>query len=371
MAVFSLRLFWPTSGDAELAPQSMPMAQQRSLSIAHAIPVTKPKEALSAQSFTGNPGHWRAIDIDGELIFDAAGNLVVSRSLRRLFDHFLSTIGDVELAQIQQQLLRYIIANAPTAAADQGQQLLQTYLDYKTRLQELTEQQQYLGQQPQQIKRRIELKQSLRRHFFEHEVVQAFFSVEESAENLLMQQWAIQQDASLSLQQQADALAAIARPASKEQALLQLLRDRRANLEPVQFDEAAEQRLAQLGRKRLQWQGRLQQYRLQRVGLSTDDDSALLALREQYFSAVEIKRVAALDLVAQQQQAAKDFAVPAQNIDPEGFNQRLVHYQSEKQQLQISQQPDGDLAPLRALIDAHFPAPNETSLVQKLEGLNE
>lgn len=371
MFAFSFQLFFSAENTPLLTHKDSSVQMQAKPSAPAAAVPTRPKPILKGQSFTSSPDHWQAIDIDGELLVDSAGGLVVNRALRRLFDHFLSTVGDVELEQIKRQLKRYIEATAPPVAALQAQQLLQTYLDYKNRLQELSEQQQYAGQQSEQIKRRIELKQNLRKHFFEHDVLLAFFSVEENAESRLLQQWAIQQDETLNQQEQLDALAAIQAPLSKEQKLMQRLRDRLANPQLQQFDPATQRRLSQLDEQRLQWQQRMQQYRLQQSAIASDDEQALLALRQQFFSPLEIKRVAALDLVMQQQTAATNFVPSVQKTDPQGFNRRLGLYQTEKQQLQISQGPDADATTLQALINSHFSEPKEVDLVQTLEGLNQ
>ena len=63
-------------------------------------------------------------EVDGALEVDAAGNLMISRSIRQVFDYFLSAIGEEDLTTIISRIRAHIRYKLPAKAAAQAEQIL-------------------------------------------------------------------------------------------------------------------------------------------------------------------------------------------------------------------------------------------------------
>ena len=76
------------------------------------------------------PRSLQGTDVDGEIIIDENKQLVVTEGLRRLFDYFLSALGEEEEAVIYARVESYIRSHTPEPAASQAVTIFDQYIAY-------------------------------------------------------------------------------------------------------------------------------------------------------------------------------------------------------------------------------------------------
>ena len=76
------------------------------------------------------PRSLKGTQVDGEIIIDENKQLVVTEGLRRLFDYFLSAIGEEDEAVIFARVERYIRHHTPEPAASQAVAIFGNYVAY-------------------------------------------------------------------------------------------------------------------------------------------------------------------------------------------------------------------------------------------------
>src|SRR6218665_2651509 len=93
------------------------------------------KQAPLPESFVTGleqlPNSLQGTEVDGELEVDAGGHLKITNGVRRVFDYFLSTIGEEPLETILARIKAYIRHKLPPMAAGEAEQLLDKYIAYK------------------------------------------------------------------------------------------------------------------------------------------------------------------------------------------------------------------------------------------------
>ncbi|AEI68904.1 lipase secretion chaperone [Corallococcus macrosporus] len=78
------------------------------------------------------PGSLQDTEEDGSVQVDGSGHLVVTPDLRRLFDYYLSAMGEEPLSVIRERILASLRAkNLPAAAMEEAVRLLDDYLAYR------------------------------------------------------------------------------------------------------------------------------------------------------------------------------------------------------------------------------------------------
>lgn len=199
-------LFWLASDDAGMAVNEGGAAAGYAEDTATVTPPDTFATGLEAL-----PASLAGTAVDGEFEVDAAGHLKITASIRRIFEYFLSTIGEEKLETIQARLKAYIRHKLQDPAASEAEQLLSSYLAYKSALKDLpqaggsaeaTLDPQALRQQKQQV-------QSLRQQYFTPEVITAFFGDEDLYDRYTLDRLDILQDKSLTAVQRAQRLAAL------------------------------------------------------------------------------------------------------------------------------------------------------------------
>ncbi|WP_438030117.1 lipase secretion chaperone [Sorangium sp. So ce233] len=106
-----------------LSVSPAPASVQRALSVSPA-PAAPPPMAPAPPSLRG-------ADVDGAVIVDARGDLVVGPEILALFDHFLTATGEEPAAVIRARIVAAIRERAEGRAADQAIALLDRYLGYR------------------------------------------------------------------------------------------------------------------------------------------------------------------------------------------------------------------------------------------------
>lgn len=271
------------------------------------------------------PPSLRDTEVDGVLRVDNNGNLVIDHDIRRVFDYFLSTLGEESLSVIELRLRAYIRHQLPATAAQQAEQLLEDYLALNRALSDL--------QAPADgdtsstpdtatLRERLSSIQDLRRQYLPADVVDAFYADDDALDLLTLGRMDIVEDQTLSTTQKTQALSAL------EQSLPQhlqgvinelnqhqqmstltehLRRQGGTEAEVYQLRESffgadAAERLAQLDQSRQQWQARSTQWLGERDSLiarqdidAADRQRQLDLRRRDLFEPAELRRIDALE----------------------------------------------------------------------------
>lgn len=234
-------------------------------------------------------------EVDGAAQVDAGGHLKLDRSLRNLFDYFLSLVGEESVARVRARIAAYLHARLPASASAEGVNLLDRYLAYESDR----------GKQGQgkaddgapqlaleSLSQRMDLIRTLRQRYFSAAERQAFFGDEEAFDQYTLKKLAVMQDQSLSAVEKAQRLRELADalPAGLRTNLTAL--DSYEDLQAVTADwkarggapealhearvhlvgSEAAARLEALDLQRSHWAQRIEVYRAQKTRLMEDAD---------------------------------------------------------------------------------------------------
>jgi len=152
------------------------------------------------------PRSLKGTHIDGEIIIDENKQLVVTEGLRRLFDYFLSALGEEEEAVIFARVESYIRHHTPEPAASQAVTIFNQYVAYLKALPEIEKRYGNLqlqatksgeldlnavAQQKQDIA-------NLRQQYFDKPTITAFFGAEDDYDNYSIEMVRIDQNKQMS-----------------------------------------------------------------------------------------------------------------------------------------------------------------------------
>ncbi|GAF56499.1 LOW QUALITY PROTEIN: lipase chaperone [Psychrobacter sp. JCM 18901] len=96
-----------------------------------------PSQSQFVTGLENLPRSLKGTQIDGEIIIDENKQLVVTEGLRRLFDYFLSALGEEEEAVIFARVESYIRHHTPEPAASQAVTIFNQYVAYLKALPEI------------------------------------------------------------------------------------------------------------------------------------------------------------------------------------------------------------------------------------------
>jgi lipase chaperone LimK len=199
-------LYWLMPGGQDaLEAQEVAAPGAAGAGTAHVAP------ASFATGLEALPPSLAGTEVDGEFEVDAAGHLKITGSIRRIFEYFLATVGEENLATIQARLKAYINHKLKDPAATEAAQLLDKYLAYKQALRNVS---QAGGSadatlNPQALRQQMQQVQALRQQFFTPEVITAFFGDEDAYDRYALDRLDILQDQALSATQRAQRLATL------------------------------------------------------------------------------------------------------------------------------------------------------------------
>ena len=273
--------------------------------------------AANGARLKSEPASWRGTEPDGALQLDDNGDLIVSEAVRRRFDYFLSALGEEDLNVLRARVAAHLKASLPPEAARQAWDLFERYTGYRAALRELDNP----GNDPADLRRSLEERRALRRRWFDTEAREAFFGFRDRYDSFALDRRDILKDPTLSAQEKAARVQALEaglapelrammeatrRPVSVAAEVARLREQGASEARVYQLRERelgadAAQRLADLDRRRSQWQQRYDEYREQREtilhsGLAPEDRKAQVeALRARLFDEGELRRVEALD----------------------------------------------------------------------------
>ena len=143
------------------------------------------------------PSSFVGTEVDGNFRVDAAGNLIISEDIRRIFDYFLASIGEESLDASVSRLRNYIDSQLQEPARARAQALLEQYLSYKREL-VLLELDLPQMASLDAMRQRETAVQTLRARLFDSETHQAFFAREEGYNRFTLERLALQHDSTMS-----------------------------------------------------------------------------------------------------------------------------------------------------------------------------
>jgi lipase chaperone LimK len=259
----------------------------------------------------------RGTEVDGGVSLDANGEVVPDLRLRRLFDYYLSLIGERDLPQIRQLLGTHLRGRY---GLRQTQAVLAYFDRYAGYLQRLAHDGTGWSKDPQE---RLAKVAALRRETLGEAMATAFFAEEESLAALTLKRMAIAADDRLGAERKSELLAALDRSegyaarVEADTAALAADQDRafalrgstpqqRAVEREALWGKDAAQRLAALDASRARWDARIESYLSARARIDADRTlseagraQAIAALRAQRFDATERRRIESLEAIGQ------------------------------------------------------------------------
>ncbi len=259
----------------------------------------------------------RGTEVDGGILLDENGEILINLGMRRLFDYYLSLIGERDLVQIRILLKDQLLTQYNQTNTEKVLQYFDRYTDYLSALVALN-----IGglNKPED---RLQQVTSLRKKMLGEAMSLAFFAEEEALAILTVKRMAIANDKKIGVDEKAKLLAELDvsenYSARTEADTAALITEQNRQLEALKLTDAqrtaerealwgkeAATRLGQLDHERARWDARIEQYLLARSRIDANSAlsaharaQAIAALRAQQFNAAEQRRVASLEAIGQ------------------------------------------------------------------------
>lgn len=258
----------------------------------------------------------------GKTLSGLGGDLPYAE-LRRLFDYYLSGLGEQGLATIVARIERELQSQLPAAQQEAARALLHKYLGYKQALVALDKAPEAQGQGVDAIRKRFDAMLALRGKFFTPREDEALFGFDDAYDRDAIARLEIHQNSGLSEAQKRERLAVLdaAMPAAvkaEREAPRQIinlenqvaaLRAQGATdaqvfaLRAKALNPEAAQRLAEVDRDEQAWQTRIADYQRERQQVlksnannnTSERDATLAQLQQSRFSPQEIPRLVAYE----------------------------------------------------------------------------
>ncbi|MGV3625257.1 MAG: lipase secretion chaperone [Archangium sp.] len=292
---------WWAWASAEPAPIAVSADQH---TVTTATPVLNNAREVEARVIASPPS-LRDTELDGEISWLPDGSVRIDLALRRRFDHLLSAIGEVSVAQVRTRLENEL---KPVASADRVARVLEVfdryvkYLDAASRVQPEAD-----------LKKRLAQAHALRVETLGAEIARAFYEDEERSDA-----WAIERReliasgratpeklAELDAELPPEARAVVQEAAQLQDTVSDTAQFEAAGLNPEERRKVREakvgaeaaQRLGELDEQRARWNSRLEAFKSKRTALEpidAEDQKVLDAMLERDFSEPERRRVQAL-----------------------------------------------------------------------------
>lgn len=259
----------------ETAPARAPVPSAANAQASAAAPASARRPAAPA----GAGDSLRDTAVDGALTLDAAGKPVVDRAMRRLFDYFLTRLGERDLAAIRNDLRRYL---QPRLGAPAQAQVLAWFDAYVA----LERESAALGV-GSDLRADLERRRELRRRRLGAAVAQAWYGEEELRLAQTIARQALLRDHGLTPAQRAarlrelEAAQSDATRVESDNVTLAMRQsaqfeaqgigpERRYAEREAAFGAPAAQRLADLDQRRAHWNRRVAEYRAGRERVLAD-----------------------------------------------------------------------------------------------------
>jgi lipase chaperone LimK len=252
----------------------------------------------------------------------ATGTLAYGE-LKRLFDYYLSAVGEQSIEAITLQIRGELDRRLPPAQAQKAQRLLGLYIEFKRELVRVESQPQLVGNGLQAIRGRFNAMQDVRAKYFSAEETQGMFGFEDAYDMDAIARLEVDQNPALNAQQKKQQLAALDAAMPE-----QLRKEREATSMVVRLEQQAQElrakggseddvyrmrakeldpqaaaRLAEVDREEAAWKGRIARYLEERNKLlqaqsnasASERESSLAQLQQSRFSEAERPRLVAYE----------------------------------------------------------------------------
>jgi lipase chaperone LimK len=286
---------------------------------ATATPTTRP--AVAATPPTPDwPASLRDSTPDGAVTLDATGRVHTDLPLRRLFDYFLSAIGEMDIAGIRALLIAHVRALHGDAVAAQVAALFDRYVDYQRALSSVP------AVPGEDLRARHERLRELRLRLLDPAMAEAFFGDEEryvdytlDRRDLLADTRLAPADRDARLAELEERLTPGQRTQMREANAAVLVDEQNRQFDAMRMDHAqrqaerealfgaeAAQRLAEVDVEIAAWDARVATYVRARDAIRADArldatarERAVNDLRARSFDAAEQRRVGSLEAIGQ------------------------------------------------------------------------
>jgi lipase chaperone LimK len=285
-----------------------------------AAPTSSATRAVTTTSATEWPASLRDSEPDGKVTLDTHGRVRPDIELRRLFDYFLSALGERDIAAIRALLLEHVRALHGDAVGVEVAALFDRYIDYQQALSEMN------APPGEDLRARLDRVRDLRRRLLDAAMAEAFFGDEERYADYTLDYRAAMADSTLDEAtraerlQELDARLSPAQRASRQETNVAVLVDEQnrqfdaLRLDPAQrqaerealFGPEAAARLAQADADIAAWDARVRAYVQARDAIRADGrldaaarDRAIATLQARSFDAAERRRIASLEAIRQ------------------------------------------------------------------------
>lgn len=310
------------SGEAKGPTASLPAAALRKLVLDESESASIPDSF-----FASLPNSLASAGRPAPLAHGSSGEFIADIRLRRMFDYYLSAIGEEPLEHIVARIRYDLRQQLADDDFERALLLLEDYLQYRNEIGNLVEQYNtqnaaYGPTDLEQLLHAKRLMKELRADYLPDNVAEAFFAEEDAYDNYMLAQADILRDNTRSveekrvaialLEQQHESTLPISRQRNNTVASLRQseasLRKRGANkdelfaLRAEKVGADAAERLAQLDQERESWNARLETYHSELRVIEADSqypeserNRLISELRKTHFTDTESKRVDALD----------------------------------------------------------------------------
>jgi len=166
---------------------SQAVDDQEKASIVNVSDYQKPEN--QAASSIPLPSSLQDTEFDGGVLTDLEGQVILDQNLRRLFDYLLSSVGELNLDQIHALLKEHLVQQLSFTQAQQVLDLFQRYVQYLDAVGQMT---------GSDLLARHESIKILRRNFFDENLSEAFFGIDEQYADYTIERMLIESDKNLS-----------------------------------------------------------------------------------------------------------------------------------------------------------------------------
>ena len=297
-----------------------PAAEPATLVVAVIGPVSRGAPFVRSMQDTLPDGDLQAIQ-KGSAVNTSSG--LAYGELKRLFDYYLSAVGEQSIETITLQIRGELARRLPPAQAPKAQRLLGLYIEFKRELVRVESQPQLVGNGLQAIRGRFMAMQDIRARYFNTEESDGMFGFDDSYDMDAIARLEVSQNPALTAEQKKQQLAAMdaampeqlrkEREASSVVVRVeQQAQDLRAKggsdddvyrMRAKELDPQAAARLADVDREEAAWKGRIARYLEERSKLLQSQTNAsaservasLAQLQQSAFSEAERPRLRAYE----------------------------------------------------------------------------
>lgn len=295
--------------------------------------IIKPVRYGDYQSVYGAlPSSLEGAPLPTGLSVDSDGNLIPTIALQRLFDFFLTTVGEEPLEQVVDRIKEYLDFQLDEPALSQAKAILENYQSMKASIIEMENawsEDIGMGAPRPDFQSIVERKRDIRREHLGEEVYQAFYEMDDQLDDYMLKKLDILKNDALSEEEKEQQLASIEallpdnvqEKKSEQRQIDQLYEDiEQAKALGASEQEIYQMRLETLGAEKAEryqkaervqqsWNARVLQYRKERnqiinSSLSEQDQAEQIELlRESHFEGRELMRIPVIDRMKDQEEA--------------------------------------------------------------------